>query len=256
MTDMNQEQTEPTNPIDGDAKEMGAVYVEAKEDNPTAPPDPSATGGTASVSLSPLSVTSRVMERTGTVEHLAARRSVTELDVNTQEMKQQLSELRSEVTTLLTDLRWGGGTVEETAERMIPLLNVGSVQQWKPVLIPFLLEIDRAGNLIPVWVRIIEREDAIDLPPDANPAETMIGRARRFAILMLGNYKYVDISHLRGPEGSDTRYTDLSALLGRLALDPNTSLYATQSLVKQATTGAIQALISTLKDAEGWARVD
>jgi hypothetical protein len=256
MTDTNLEQTEPTNPIVGDAREMGTVYIEAKEDNSTAPPDPSATVGTASVSLSPLSVPARTMERAGTVEHLAARRSVTELDVNTQEMKQRLSELRSEVTTLLTDLRWGGGTVEETAEHMLPLLNVGSVQQWKPVLIPFLLEIDRAGNLIPIWVRIIEREDATDLPPDANPAETMIGRARRFAILMLGNYKYVDISHLHGPEGSDIRYTDLSALLGRLALDPNTSLYATQSLVKQSTTGAIQALISALKDAEGWAKVD
>ena len=256
MADTNLEQTEPTNPIDGDATEMGAVYIEAKEDDPTASPDASAAVGTASVSLSPLSVTSRAMERAGTVEHLAARRPVTELDVNTPEMKQRLSELRSEVTTLLTELRWGDAASEDTAERMIPLLNVGSVQQWKPVLIPFLLEIDRAGNLIPVWVRIIEHEDATDLPPDANPAETMIGRARRFAILMLGNYKYVDISHLRGREGSDTRYTDLSALLGRLALDPNTSLYATQSLEKQATTGAIQALISALKDAEGWARVD
>ncbi len=256
MADTNLEQTEPTNPIDGDAKEMGTVYIEAKEDNPIASPDPSATMGTASVSLPSLSVTSRTMERSGTVEHLAARRFVTELDLSTPEMKQRLSELRSEVTTLLTDLRWGGETVEETAERMIPLLNVGSVQQWKPVLIPFLLEIDRAGNLIPVWVRIIEREDTTDLPADANPAETMIGRARRFAILMLGNYKFVDISHLHGPEGSDTRYTDLSALLGRLALDPNTSLYATQALVKQSTTGAIQALISALKDAEGWAKVD
>src|SRR5207302_1134645 len=128
---------------------------------------------------------------------------------------------------LLTDLRWGGGSVEDTAERMIPLLNVGSVQQWKSVLIPFLLEIDRAGNLIPVWVHIIEHEEPPDLPPDANPAETMVGRARRFAILMLGNYKYVNISLLRGPEGSDTRYTDLSDFLGKLALDPNTSLYAT-----------------------------
>src|SRR5205807_6611614 len=171
MADTNLEQTEPTEPVDGDATTMGAVYIQAKEDNPTAPPDPSATMGTPSVSLSPLAVTSRTMERAGTVEHLAARRPVPELDVNTPEMKQRLSELRSEVTTLLTELRWGGGTTEETAERMIPLMNVGSVQQWKPVLIPFLLEIDRAGNLIPVWVRIIEHEDATDLPADANPAE-------------------------------------------------------------------------------------
>jgi hypothetical protein len=73
---------------------------------------------------------------------------------------------------------------------------------------------------------------------------------------MLGNYKYVDISHLHAPEGSDTHYSDLSAFLGKLALDPSASLYATQSLVKQSTTGAIQALITALKDAEGWAKVD
>ena len=256
MADTNLGQTEPTNPTNGDTPEMGAVYIEEKEGNSTAPSEPSATIGTASVPLSSTLMASRTMERAGTVEHLAARRPVAELDVNTPEMKQHLGELRTEVTTLLTELRWGGGSVEDTAEHMIPLLNVGSVQQWRSVLIPFLLEIDRAGNLIPVWVRVIEREEPTDLPPDANPAETMVGRAKRFAILMLGNYKYVDISHLRGPEGSDKRYTDLSGFLGKLALDPNTSLYATQSLVKQSTTGAIQALISALKDAEGWAKVD
>jgi HEAT repeat protein len=45
-------------------------------------------------------------------------------------------------------------------------------------------------------------------------------------------------------------------LLGKLSIDPNTSLYATQSLVKQGTTSAIQALVSALKEAEGWAKVD
>jgi len=108
------------------------------------------------------------------------------------------------------------------------------------VLVPFILEIDRAGNLVPAWLKVIEQDDDADLPPDGNPAETMTGRARRFAILMLGNYK--------SPE--------LSQLLGKLASDPNTSLYATQSLVKQATTPALQALVSALKDAEGWAKVD
>ena len=128
----------------------------------------------------------------------------------------------------------------EQIERLIPLLNIGSLQQWVPVLVPFILEIDRAGNLVPAWLKVIEQDDDADLPPDGNPAETMTGRARRFAILMLGNYK--------SPE--------LSQLLGKLASDPNTSLYATQSLVKQATTPALQALVSALKDAEGWAKVD
>ncbi len=141
---------------------------------------------------------------------------------------------------LVTDLRWGGVSVQDTTERLIPLLNVGSLQQWVPVLVPFILEIDRAGNLVPAWLKVIEQDDDADLPPDGNPAETMTGRARRFAILLLGNYK--------SPE--------LSQLLGKLASDPNTSLYATQSLVKQATTPALQALVSALKDAEGWAKVD
>src|SRR5258708_22641618 len=67
-----------------------------------------------------------------------------------------------------------------------------------------------------------------------------MGRASRFAILMLGNYKSPEISQA----------------LGKLAIDPHTSLYATQSLVKQSTTVAMQALVSALKDAEGWAKVD
>src|SRR5207248_319480 len=106
--------------------------------------------------------------------------------------------------------------------------------------VPNVLEIDRAGNLVPIWLKIIAGDDSSDLPPDANPADTMQGRARRFAILMLGNYK--------SPELSET--------LGKLATDPNSSLYATQSLVKQGTVAALQAMAAALKDAEGWAKVD
>jgi HEAT repeat protein len=178
--------------------------------------------------------------RAGTAEHLAARRPVTPLNVNTPAFKERLSTLRAELTTLLTDYRWGGATTEDTANAIMPLLNVGPLQQWVPVLIPFLLEIDRAGNLIPVWLNVIERE--ADTPPteDANPSETTVGKAQRIATLMLGHYKAADISKL----------------LGKLATDPNLSMYATQSLVKQATVGAMQALITALKDAQGWAKVD
>src|SRR5207302_3544355 len=130
--------------------------------------------------------------------------------------------------------------IQDTAEQLIPLLNVGPISQWAPVLIPFLLEIDRAGNLVPVWLHIIGSEDILDLPPEANPADTPLGRAKRYAMLMLGNYKT--------PE--------LSQKLGELATDPDTSLYATQALVKQATTAAMQALIIALKDATSWAKVD
>ncbi len=179
-------------------------------------------------------------DRTGTVEHLAARRSVPALDTNAPEVKQRLSDLRSELTIVVTGMRWSGVSVQDTADALVPLLNVGPLQQWLPVLVPFIFEIDRAGNLIPAWVKIIEQEDLQDLPQNANPAETTIGRARRIALLMLGNYK--------SPE--------LSQALGTYATDPSSSLYATQSLVKQSTTAALQALITALKDAEGWAKVD
>ena len=118
------------------------------------------------------------------------------IDAETPEIKQLLATLRAEWTRLVTGLRWRGQSVEETATHMVPLLNVGPVEQWKTVLIPFLYEIDRGGALIPAWVDIIERGDTPDLPPEANPAETLEGRARRFAILMLGNYKMMGISGL------------------------------------------------------------
>jgi len=178
--------------------------------------------------------------RTATIEHLAARRNLPELNENAPEVKQTMSELRTELTMLVTNLRWGGQSVKDTADRIIPLLNVGSLQQWIPILVPNILEIDRAGDLIPAWLFIIGEEDAIDLAPDANPAETMIGRARRIAILMLGFYKSAEISEV----------------LGKLSTDSSSSLYATRSLVKQATVAALKALASALREAQGWAKVD
>ncbi len=178
--------------------------------------------------------------RSATVEHLAARRNLPALSADAPEVKQTLSELRTELTMLVTDLRWGGQSVKETAERIVPLLNVGSLQQWIPILVPNILEIDRAGDLVPAWFYIIGQEDPIDLPVDANPAETMVGRARRIAMLMLGYYKTADISEV----------------LGKLATDPSSSLYATRSLVKQSTVAAMRALANALVDAEGWAKVD
>jgi HEAT repeats len=178
--------------------------------------------------------------RTATIEHLAARRNLPELSENAPEVKQTMNELRTELTMLVTDLRWGGQSVKDTAERIIPLLNVGSLQQWIPILVPNIWEIDRAGDLIPAWLSIIGKEDPIDLPLDANPAETMIGRARRIAILMLGFYKSAEISEM----------------LGKLSIDSSSSLYATRSLVKQSTVAALKALASALGEAQGWAKVD
>ena len=93
--------------------------------------------------------------RTATVEHLAARRILPVLNADSPEVKQTISELRTELTMLVTDLRWGGQSVKDTADRIIPLLNVGSLQQWIPILVPNIWEIDRAGDLIPAWLSII-----------------------------------------------------------------------------------------------------
>jgi hypothetical protein len=49
---------------------------------------------------------------------------------------------------------------------------------------------------------------------------------------------------------------ELSALLGKLATDPHSSLYATQALARHATVAALQALVGALKEAKGWAKVD
>jgi HEAT repeat protein len=235
MSEMSLEETEPTTPIKSNAIEPGRMEVEeVTVSSPVVAPAPSA--GVVPV---PAAAQQR-SNRSATVEHLAARRTLPELSADAPEVKQTISELRTELTTLVTDLRWGGQSVKETAEYIIPLLNVGPLQQWISLLVTNVLEIDRAGNLVPVWLNIIEQEDPVDLPVDANPAETKIGRARRFAILMLGYYKIADISEL----------------LGKLATDPRSSLYATRSLVKQSTVAAMKALATALKDAEGWAKVD
>ncbi|HXX77617.1 MAG TPA: HEAT repeat domain-containing protein [Ktedonobacteraceae bacterium] len=215
--------------------EPGGMDIDEVIDSPTVKaPAPSAT-------MVPVpAAAQQKSNRTATVEHLAARRNLPELNANAPEVKQTISELRTELTMLVTDLRWGGQSVQVTADRIIPLLNVGSLQQWIPILVPNIWEIDRAGDLIPAWLTIIGKEDPTDLPMDANPAETMVGRARRIAMLMLGFYKSADISEV----------------LGKLSTDPGSSLYATRSLVKQSTVAALEALANALRVAEGWAKVD
>jgi hypothetical protein len=235
MSETSLEQTGPIGNADASASEPGELRVEELSD-PTSEIMPVPKAELEAKIPAP----QRTSNRSGTIEHLAARRAVTPLDADAPEVKRRLSELRPEFTTLVADMRWGEASVQDTTERIIPLLNVGPVPLWAPVLIPYLLEVDRAGNLVPVWLKVIEQEDTQELPADANPAETPMGRASRFAILMLGNYKSPEISQA----------------LGKLAIDPHTSLYATQSLVKQSTTAAMQELVSALKDAEGWAKVD
>ncbi|QBD81785.1 HEAT repeat domain-containing protein [Ktedonosporobacter rubrisoli] len=258
MSDIGPGPNELPQAADVEATQSGSIGITEKSSGlePTSPAAPT----------TPIEarLSSQVRERPGALEHLAARRPVPELDPDKPEIKERLNTLRIEVTRLLTDLRWKGATVRDTAEQIIPLLNIGSVQQWKNILIPYLFEVDRAGNLIPVWLQIIERGDPEDLPSDSNPAETPEGRARRFAILMLGNYKVVETAPRdtnmgfppRRTEPSQTKVAELPKILEKLALDPNSSLYATQSLSKQGTAAALEALVHALQKAEGWAKVD
>ncbi len=235
MSDISIEQTEPTPPGGGNASGQGSLEIMEMTDDSlvTAPALPTTVVPVPADAL-------KRSNRSATVEHLAARRDITPVSAEAPEVKQKLSDLRAELTTLLTDLRWGGYSVQATIERLTPLLDIGPLSAWIPVLVPTILEIDRAGNLVPAWVKLVEKDDPEDLPTDANPAETSAGRARRIAILMLGYYK--------SPE--------LSILLGKLAADPHSSLYATQSLVRQSTVAALQALVGALKEAKGWAKVD
>ncbi|MBO0794094.1 MAG: hypothetical protein J2P36_24525, partial [Ktedonobacteraceae bacterium] len=239
-------------------QEPGFLHIEEKEDKQ---PEVEAHPAGAESSAAP-----RVVERssvnTGTVEHLAARKAMPALDTSTPAFKQRMAELRAALTRLVTGIRWDNLSVDEAANQVIPLLNVGPVQQWKAEMIPFLFEIDRAGNFVPVWLHIIERGDPPDLPADANPAETATGRARRFAILMLGRYKHgwaVEKQKSLGfsRQGAREDKTEsLPKILARLAIDPNTSLYATQALVQMGTNSALQALLEAHKQAEGWAKID
>jgi hypothetical protein len=237
MFDRRIEQTDTTNPGSNETttQDIGDVRIAERSE-----PEDTALSVQKEALEAKVPAPQKRASRAGTVEHMAARRPVAPLHVNTPEFKERLSTLRSELTTLVTDYRWGGATTEDTATTLISLLHVGPLQQWVPVLIPFLLEVDRAGNLIPIWLKVISQAEDTPLAEEAHPVETALGKAQRIAILMLGNYKAPDISRV----------------LGKLATDPNLSMYATQSLVKQATVGAMQALIMALKDAEGWAKVD
>ncbi|HEX6482917.1 MAG TPA: hypothetical protein VF043_29080, partial [Ktedonobacteraceae bacterium] len=138
MSETRIEQTEGTPPpLDSGPSEPGDMRF----DESTAAP--SVTLPTPPVNVTPAPVaTQQPSNRSATVEHLAARRKAPPLDADSPEVKETISELRTEMTTLVTGLRWGELPVNDTAERMIPLLNAGSLQQWIPILVPNILEID------------------------------------------------------------------------------------------------------------------
>ncbi|GCE05816.1 HEAT repeat domain-containing protein [Dictyobacter aurantiacus] len=261
MSERDSKLEQSISPGDNETETEGFLYIEQSSDRIPAETDGEASEQNKVEPVTPLS--SRNRERAGTIEHLAARKSYPEIDKQSPELKRRLSTLRTEVTRILTSLRWEGQSIEETARQLVPLLNIGPIPQWRDTLIPFLYEIDRGGALIPVWLTIIEQGDPTDQPPDTNPGETAQGRARRYAILMLGNYRTMGIAGT----GSQARFAsrkedgslvtmDLAQYLGSLATDPDVSLYACHSLVKHATMASMQALIGALKEARGWAKVD
>lgn len=256
MSDTDLRRTEPVQSLSENDEDTGFLHLSERQQ----------TGQTADIQALSAGVRSNslaVVDRTGTVEHLAARQPSPAIDVNAREHRQRLSDIRAEVTRIVTGVRWDGLSIEDAAQRLLPLLNVGPVQQWKTVFIPFLLEIDRAGNLVPTWLHIIDHVEEPPVPPEANPAETPEGRARRFSILMLGNYKHPERAHemdqfrhfWQEGDGPITA-ARLTASLERLVIDPNTSLYAVPALVTMGTNEAVQALLRALKEARGWARVD
>ncbi|MBX5450722.1 HEAT repeat domain-containing protein [Thermogemmatispora sp.] len=222
-------------------KEEGASLAEA-ESAPTAiPVEPAERHGVADATVTKPEQ-SGAPDQAVTLEHLLARQPQPPLDTESLAVRERLSRLRTDVTTLLTDVRWSACSLEEAARRLVSLLDFSPLPQWASLVVTNLYEIDRAGILIPVWRLLIEKADPQEQNPlqGSNPADTPLGKACRLAVLMLGNY--------REPE--------LTALLGRLALDPRLSFYAAQALLNQNTLLARQTLVRALKEAEGWARVD
>src|SRR5215813_1954294 len=100
MSEMSLKETESPTPPNSDTTEAGTMKVE--EVTATArvmAPAPSA-------NVAPLSAaTQQRLNRAATVEHLAARRAFSELSASEPGVKEKLSELRTELTFLVTDLR-------------------------------------------------------------------------------------------------------------------------------------------------------
>src|SRR5204862_4401426 len=130
---MELEKSESVSPHISEESQPGVVYNEEKPAESASPPSstPQSKSGLVAAPLR-----GGRPAAAGTVEHLAARQVLPELDVETPEMKLLLSELRSQVTQLIAALRWENKPIEEAADELIPLLNVGPVEQWKGILMP------------------------------------------------------------------------------------------------------------------------
>src|SRR6266581_7966775 len=115
MPDMDLSQAGSDDLIGREAMQPGTLQV-SETLNETTLPNINAVSAGAQPSF-----TAQATDRTGTVEHLAARRTVTSIDANLPTIKQQLSELRVEVTRLVTGVRWNGLSVDDAAQQLVPL---------------------------------------------------------------------------------------------------------------------------------------
>ncbi|TMC93886.1 MAG: hypothetical protein E6J11_16435 [Chloroflexi bacterium] len=122
MSDTRLEQTEPKDPAQTGTGEAGEFHVEEKATStPVAEPVP-----TAELEAK-IAAPRQAQSRAGTIEHLAARRPVTPVDLTSTEIKERLSNLRTTITSVVTGYRWGNISLEDATEQIIPLLNVGSL---------------------------------------------------------------------------------------------------------------------------------
>src|SRR6266699_2215404 len=108
MSDTSLEQTKSLDSINTDAADSGDLRLEEGAITTSAVmPVP-----TAELEAK-IAAPRQAQNRAGTVEHLAARRTVTPIDTTSAEVKEQLSDLRSTITSLVTGFRWGGISLEE-----------------------------------------------------------------------------------------------------------------------------------------------
>src|SRR5260370_32905753 len=118
MSDMSLDKTESASPIDSNATDYGSMEVEeVTAESPVVAPALSA-GGTPV----PAAAQQR-SNRLATVEHLASRRTLPELDAKAPGAKAKISELRTELTTLEPDIRWRGQSSRDTTAHIMPCFN-------------------------------------------------------------------------------------------------------------------------------------
>lgn len=207
----------------------------------------------------PVSITSDTKTLPGTVEHLLALQPPLPLDEEAPEVVQRLVLLRREMTHLLTRWRLRTISIEEAADLAASSIQVGPFHQWQQLLLSTLYEIDRAGNLLPLWHHLIERGDPSQQASQSDPTTDPQGYARRVSILLLGYYKQ-PLPLQRHQVGFASRFQrqqpDLVCYLGTLLLDPTTSLYASQALASIGTQQALEELLRALPEAQGWSRID